>query len=198
MPFQAALERPGKRAIRMDIRKTGIFKETIETDAHGTACELIVRVCAFAVIRNPAAGSDFTQDLSALFDIGGKLGDTLMEDAVGMLGRPAVSYGKAAIVGTAGDMEHGGAFIHPRLGKPMRAAVGGGKSVIPSNVKIAAAGAQIDIPLGHKDEAWSFDHFDTMTVMIADAPLADEAVVLMAVADGGRPVPRVGKGPITD
>ena len=182
----------------MEIRKTGIFKETIETDAHGTACEPIVRVCAFAVMKNPAAGGDFTQDLSALFDIGGKLGDTLMEEAVGMLGRPAVSYGKAALVGTAGDMEHGGAFIHPRLGKPMRAAVGGGKSVIPSNVKIAAAGAQIDIPLGHKDEAWSFEHFDTMTVMIADAPRPGEAAVLMAVADGGRPVPRVGSGPITD
>jgi hypothetical protein len=95
-------------------------------------------------------------------------------------------------------MEQGGAMIHPKLGKPMRAAIGGGKAVIPSNAKITAPGASIDIPLGHKDEAWSFDHFDTMTITVADAPLPDEIVLCMAVADGGRPHPRVGSGPIPD
>ena len=104
----------------------------------------------------------------------------------------------SAVVGVAGDLEHGGAMIHPKLGKPMRAAVGGGKALIPSNAKVAAAGTSIDLPLGHKDEAWSFDHFDTMTVMIADAPRPDEIVLCMAVSDGGRPHPRVGSGPITN
>ena len=80
----------------------------------------------------------------------------------------------------------------------MRAAVGGGKSLIASNVKVAAMGAAIDLPLGHKDDAWSFDHFDTMTVMVADAPRPDEIVLCMAVADGGRAHPRVGSAPITD
>ena len=61
-----------------------------------------------------------------------------------------------------------------------------------------AAGVAIDLPLGHKDEAWSFDHFDTMTVMVADAPRPDEIVLCMAVSDGPRPHPRVGKGPITN
>jgi len=117
---------------------------------------------------------------------------------VKMLGGDPVSYGKAALVGIDGDLEHGGATIHPKLGKPMRAAVGGGKSLIPSNAKVVAAGAAMDLPLGHKDEAWSFDHFDTMTVMIADAPRPDEIVVCMAVSDGPRPNPRCGKGPITD
>jgi hypothetical protein len=120
-----------------------------------------------------------------------------MEEAVAQLGSPPVSYGKAAIVGIAGDLEHGGALIHPKLGKPMRAAVGGGKALIPSNAKVAAAGASIDLPLGHKDDPWSFDHFDTVTVTIADAPLAGEIVLLMAVTDGGRPHPRVGSAPIT-
>ena len=96
----------------------------------------------------------------------------------------------------AAQMEHGGALVHPKLGKPMRDAVGGGKSLIPSNVKIGAAGTSIDVPLGHKDDAWSFDHFDTMTVTIADAPLPEEVVVIMAVADGGRVNPRAGSGPI--
>lgn len=181
----------------MDIRKTGVFKETIKSDAYGTPCDPIDRVVAFAVIRNPYAGKH-VEDLSALFDAGGQLGEQLMDDAVGMLKGAPVSYGKAAIVGADGDLEHGGAAIHPKLGKPMRAAVGGGKSVICSNVKVAGVGAAMDIPLGHKDEAWSFDHFDTLTLMIGDAPRADEIVVCMAVSDGGRPLPRVGSGPITD
>jgi len=181
----------------MKIRKTVIIKETIEADGLGEVCNPIARVAALAVIQNPFAGRH-VEDLSPLFDIGGQLGERLMEDAVKLLAGPAVSYGKAAIVGVAGDLEHGGATIHPKLGKPMRAAVGGGKALIPSNAKVAAAGAAIDLPIGHKDEAWSFGHFDTMTVTIADAPRPDEIVVCMAVADGGRPHPRVGAGPITD
>lgn len=181
----------------MDIRKTVIMKEIIRADGVGETCDPITRVVAAAVIQNPFAGR-FVEDLSPLFDIGGQLGELLIGDAVEMLSGPPVSYGKAAIIGVAGDLEHGGAMIHPKLGKPMRAAVGGGKALIPSNAKVAAAGVPIDLPLGHKDEAWSFDHFDTVTVMIADAPRPDEIVLCMAVADGGRPHPRVGIGPITD
>ena len=181
----------------MKLRKTMIIKETTERDGSGKACDTITRVVAIAVIQNPFAGT-FVEDLSPHFDISGKLGTRLMDDAVAMLGGPPVSYGKAAIVGVEGDIEHGGAVIHPKLGKPMRAAVGGGTALIPSNAKVAAIGTPIDLPLGHKDEAWSFDHFDTMTVMVADAPRADEIVLCMAVADGGRPHPRVGSAPITD
>ncbi|PPR69525.1 MAG: hypothetical protein CFH03_01095 [Alphaproteobacteria bacterium MarineAlpha3_Bin2] len=181
----------------MDVRKTMIIKETIEADGFGKACDPITRVVAVAVIQNPFAGR-FVDDLSPLFDVSGQLGERLMGDAVDMLAGSPVSYGKAAIVGVDGEMEHGGAVLHPKLGKPMRAAVGGGKALIPSNAKVAAAGVPIDLPLGHKDEAWSFDHFDTMTVMVADAPRPDEIVVCMAVSDGPRPHPRVGSGPITD
>ena len=181
----------------MDIRKTMMIKETIEADGVGKACDPITRVVAVAVIRNPFAGR-FVEDLSSLFDSGGQRGARLMADAGKLLAGAPVSYGKAAIVGVAGDMEHGGAMIHPKLGKPMRAAVGGGKALIPANAKVAAAGVPIDLPLGHKDEAWSFDHFDTMTVMVADAPRPDEIVLCMAVSDGTRPHPRVGSVPITD
>ncbi len=181
----------------MDIRKIVVTKETVLADGVGASCAPITRVVAVAVVHNPFAGR-FEADLTALFDLGGALGERLMADAVAMLAGPPVSYGKAAIVGVNGDLEHGGAMIHPKLGKPMRAAVGGGKSLIPSNAKVAAAGTAIDLPLGHKDEAWSFDHFDTMTVMVADAPRADEIVLCMAVADGGRPHPRCGSKPITD
>jgi len=181
----------------MKLRKTMIIKETTERDGSGKACDTITRVVAIAVIQNPFAGT-FVEDLSPLFDTSGKLGTPLMDDAVAMLGGPPVSYGKAAIVGVEGDIEHGGAVIHPKLGKPMRAAVGSGAALIPSNAKVAAIGTPIDLPLGHKDEAWSFDHFDTMTVMVADAPRADEIVLCMAVTDGGRPHPRVGSAPITN
>jgi hypothetical protein len=71
-----------------------------------------------------------------------------------------------------------------------------GKSVIPSNVTIGTPAATIDVPLGHKDEAWSFDHFDTVTVSVADAPKPDEIVIVLAFADGGRPIPRCGTCPI--
>ena len=180
----------------MEIRKTTVVHETIESDGYGESCEPISRVAVLVVVCNPLAGQ-FVEDLSPLFDIGGELGNMMMDRAVSLLGGNPISYGKAAIVGSDGEMEHGGAVIHPKLGKPMRAAVGGGQSVIPSNCKVAAMGTPIDIPLGHKDEPWSFDHFDTMTVMVADAPRTDEILVCMAVADGGRTHPRVGSGPVT-
>ena len=181
----------------MDVRKTLLIKEIIETDGSGEACDPITRVAAMAVVRNPFAGR-FGEDLSPLFDMGGVLGDRLMAEAVAALGGPPVSYGKAALVGVNGDLEHGGALIHPKLGKPMRASVGGGKALIPSNAKVGAIGASVDLPLGHKDEAWSFDHLDTITLMVGDAPRPDEIVLFMALADGGRPLPRVGSGPIAD
>ena len=181
----------------MTLRKTLLLKEVIEADNVGKACSPITRVVAMAVFQNPFAGR-FEEDLSPLFDISRALGERLMEDVVAQLAGPPVSYGKAAIVGVDGDLEHGGAVIHPKLGKPMRDAVGGGAALIASNAKVAALGSPIDMPLGHKDEAWSFNHFDTITVMVADAPRPDEIVLCMGVADGGRPHPRVGSAPITD
>jgi Amino acid synthesis len=123
------------------------------------------------------------------------LGERLMPDLVKLLDGPAVSYGKGALVGVDSEMEHGGACVQPMLGKPMRA-IGGGKAVISSNVKVAAAGASLDVPLGHKGDAWSFPHFDTITVSVADAPRPNEILVVMAIADGGRLRNRCGTEPI--
>jgi Amino acid synthesis len=176
------------------VRKLVFVEERVLAEAGQEAAAPIFRVAGIAVIANPFAGHGYVADLSPLFDLGAMLGETIMPDVVRRLAGPPVSYGKAAIVGVSGDFEHGGALIHPKLGKPMRAAVGGGEAIISSNVKVAAAGVAIDVPLAHKDDIWSFDHFDTMTVMIADAPRPDEIVVIMIAADGGRPAPRVGKG----
>ncbi|HSF06732.1 MAG TPA: amino acid synthesis family protein [Methylomirabilota bacterium] len=177
----------------MDVRKIVMTSEEILGEMNQRLPRPIRRVAGIAVIANPYAGRH-VEDLSALFDVGASLGDLMMKRIVDLLGNPVVGYGKAAVVGTSGDIEHGAAILHPKLGKPMRAAVGGGEAIIPSNNKVGAAGTAIDVPLGNKDNVWSFDDFDTMTVMVADAPRPDEIVVVMAVADGGRPRPRVGKG----
>lgn len=178
-----------------DLRKCVFVEDTVYADGHFTPCDPVCRVAVLAVVRNPLAGR-FESDLGVLFEIGADLGVRLAEEAVRRLGKPPVSYGKAAIVGVNGDMEQGGAIIHPRLGAPMRAATGGGNAVIPSNVKIGGPGTAIDLPLGHKDNPWSFDHFDTMTLMLADAPGPDEIVAILAYASGGRPLPRCGTGPV--
>jgi hypothetical protein len=179
----------------MDVRKIVYTVEEIYSENGVRLPRPVRRAAASAVIDNPFAGRK-VDDLSPLFDVGAGLGDLVMKRLTDLLGGPAVSYGKAAIVGANGEMEHGGAILHPKLGKPMRAAIGGGQAIIPSNAKVAAPGASIDVPLGHKDDVWSFDHFDTMTVMVPDAPRADEIVIVIAVADGGRPRPRVGQGRI--
>ena len=179
----------------MDLRKHLIVVEEIGSEAGHRLMRPVRRVAGIVVVANPFAGRA-VDDLSSLFDLGAAAGDFLMKRLADVLGSPAVSYGKGAVVGTAGEMEHGAACVHPKLGRPMRAAVGGGEALIPSNVKVGAAGSTIDVPLGHKDDAWSFDHFDTMTLMVPDAPRPDEIVIAMAIADGGRPRPRSGKGRI--
>jgi len=178
----------------LHIRRSLLLRDTVTSDMGQTANRPIVRAVAMAVIGNPFAGR-YVEDLTELFEAGRSLGEQLMPDLVRLLPHSPVSYGKGAIVGLDGEFEHGGACIHPMLGKPMRAAVGGGKAVIPSNVKVAACGASLDVPLTHKDDSWSFDHFDTVTVSMPDAPRADEIVVVMAVADGGRLHPRCGTAP---
>ena len=177
----------------MKLRKLVHTKETISADAGKPVAQAITRAAAIAVLANPFARS-FVDDLSPLFDEGAELGTLVMDDLVKLLARPAVAYGKGAIVGVGGEIEHGAALIHPRLGHPIRKAVGGGEAIISSNVKIGGPGTTIDVPLAHKDNIWAFDYLDTMTISVADAPLPDEIVVVIAISDGTRPHPRVGKG----
>ena len=179
----------------VEIRKTQIVCERIAIEFGQTLATPITRVAGLAVVKNPFAGR-FVQDLSPMFEIGKVVGELLAGELAGMLAGPAVAYGKGAIVGLAGEKEHGGACVHPMLGKPMRGAIGGGKAVIVSNVKVAPAGTPLDVPVGHKDNEFSFDHFDTMTVFVPDAPRPDEIVVALVLADAGRPLPRCGSAPI--
>jgi hypothetical protein len=154
------------------------------------------QAAAIAVIKNPYAGR-FSHDLSQLEEAGAELGGLLVERALAALGVPggaAQSYGKAAIVGEAGEREHAAAVLHPRLGKPVREVIGPARAIIPSATKMGGPGTEIDCPLHHKDDAWTFSHFDAMTVALPDAPRADEIVVVLAITDSGRPLHRVGEG----
>jgi hypothetical protein len=152
------------------------------------------RAVACAVIDNPFAGR-FEKDLSPLMEIGAELGDLLTRRCLAALGvgpERAESFGKAAIVGEGGELEHAAALLHPKMGGPVRAALGKGPALIPSAKKMGGMGAAIDVPLGHKDAAFVRSHFDAVEARVHDAPRRDEIVVAIAITDSGRPLPRVG------
>ena len=176
------------------VRKYQIIVEEISIEMGQAIDPPTRKAVAIAVIQNPFAGR-FEQDLEVLMEIGAELGDVLGQKAVAALGiRPAQaeSYGKAAVVGEDGELEHAAAILHPRLGAPLRAAVGKGAALVPSAKKRGGMGTPIDVPLGHKDAAYVRSHFDAIEVRVTDAPRADELMVCVAVTDSGRPLPRVG------
>ncbi|MFS2102682.1 amino acid synthesis family protein [Variovorax sp. Varisp85] len=152
------------------------------------------RAVAIAVIENPYAGR-YSENLDELIAIGEELGALLGQKAVKALGiepGQAQSYGKAAIVGERGELEHAAAILHPKLGAPLRAAVEKGAALVPSAKKLGTLGTAIDVPLGHKDAAFVRSHFDAIEARVSDAPRANEIVVAVAVTGSGRPLPRIG------
>lgn len=152
------------------------------------------KALAMAVIDNPCAGR-YVENLDELIAIGEELGGLLGSKCVQALGiapGQAQSYGKAAIVGEAGELEHAAAILHPKLGAPLRQAVEKGAALVPSSKKRGGLGTAIDVPLGHKDAAFVRSHFDAMEARVADAPRANEIVVAVVVTDSGRPLPRIG------
>lgn len=176
------------------IRKILTFVEETRSEMGRDVNPPTRRAAAAAVIENPFAGK-YVEDLSELMDIGEELGGLLAERAVAALGIPGPSvesYGKAAAVGENGELEHAAAILHPKLGAPVRKALGKGAALIPSSKKRGGLGVPLDIPLGHKDAAFVRSHFDGMEIRIADAPRANEIVVAVAVTDSGRPLARVG------
>jgi hypothetical protein len=180
--------------MKAKIRKLLVQVEEVRQEAGKEITPPVRKAAAVAVIENPFAGR-YEEDLTPLMDIGEEMGDLLGRRAVAALGiqpAQAQSYGKAAIVGEAGELEHAAAILHPKLGKPLRAAVEKGAALVPSAKKRGGIGAPIDVPLGHKDAAFVRSHFDAMEVRISDAPRANEILVAVVVTDSGRPLPRVG------
>jgi len=184
----------GNGAVAAIVRKYLVVVETTRREMGQELAAPARKAAAIAVIENPFAGRDVA-DLEELMAIGEELGGVLGEQAVAALGvAPAAieSFGKAAIVGEAGELEHAAAILHPRLGKPLRAAVEKGAALVPSAKKMGGIGTAIDVPLGHKDAAYVRSHFDAMEVRVPDAPRAGEIVVAIALTDCGRPRPRIG------
>jgi hypothetical protein len=181
----------------LEIHKSAILVEDILTEMGKKLVRPIRRVASIAVIQNPYSGG-YTADLSVLYDFGEMLAKTLAKNALKALEvepEAVESYGKGAIVGTAGEIEHGHAIIHPKFGSPVREALGGrehSKAGIPSTVKIGAPGTHVDIPLQCRMASLVRSHYDSFEVNLADAPKCDEILIALAMSNGGRPLARIG------
>lgn len=176
------------------IRKITTVVEETHADGQVTCAPPTRKAAAAVVFKNPFAGT-YQEDLGQLITWSESLGEMLTKKAVAALGiapEAVHSYGKGAVVGAAGELEHCAAIMHPALGKPMRDNVGGGKALIPSAKKRGYPGVTIDVPVHFKDAAFVRSHFDAMEVRLADAPMADELVLIVVVTDAGRPAARVG------
>ena len=176
------------------IRKIIVQTDEVRVEMGRDVQPPVRKALAMAVIENPFAGR-YVENLDELIAIGEELGGLLgarCVQALGIAPGDAHSYGKAAIVGEAGELEHAAAILHPKLGAPLRVAVEKGAALVPSSKKMAGLGTAIDVPLGHKDAAYVRSHFDAMEARVADAPRANEIVVAVVVTDSGRPLPRVG------
>ncbi|WP_432635993.1 amino acid synthesis family protein [Albidovulum sp.] len=180
--------------MKADIRKIAVWVEETHREMGRDIAPATRKAVAVAVIANPFAGR-YVEDLTDLMEIGAELGGLLGDRCVRALGiepHQAESYGKAAMVGENGELEHAAAILHPKLGAPLRAAVEKGAALVPSSKKMGGPGQDLDVPLGHKDAAYVRSHFDGVEVRMNDAPRANEIMVAVAVTDSGRPLPRVG------
>lgn len=181
----------------MDIRKTVTVVEEINSEYGARAKEPLRRVAIGTVFRNPLAGKPAGADIQPLIDLSLELGAIMTQSALAALGATPSqlrSYTKAALVGTAGDLEHGAAMIHPRLGMAMRRAIRRGRVIIPGHAKVGPPGTGVDLLFGPLDEGWDLDAVDSTPVVIHDSPRPDEILLWVGYATGPRVNAR-SKGP---
>jgi hypothetical protein len=181
----------------MDIRKTVTLVEEINSEYGVRAKVPLRRVAIAAVFKNPLAGKPAGADLGPLIEHSLELGVSLTKTAMAALGATPGelrAYTKAAVVGTGGDLEHGAAMIHPRLGMAMRRTLKRGRVIIPGHAKVGPPGTSVDLIYGPLDEGWDLDAFDSTPVLIHDAPRPEEIVLWIGYATGPRVNARC-KGP---
>jgi Amino acid synthesis len=176
----------------LDIRTIVTLKEEVLTEAGSSDGEPLVKVAAAGVVTNPYVGRPLSEDLSELVEPSAELGRLLGERAAAALGAPVQSYGKAALVGTAGELEHAVAIKTTVMGEAFRDAIGGATAWLPSVSKRCGPGTSVDVPLCCKDEVWVRSHYDSISVTFPDAPHPDEVVLILAVASRGRMHARLG------
>ena len=177
----------------LKIRKIVTYTEEIFIEGDKPVKERCVIGAAMAVIKNPYAGRGFVEDLSPMIEaFSPKLSTLLVKKVVDLIGGEVEAYGKGALVGTAGEIEHGSGIIHTRkFGNPFRDAVEG-KSSLPSAEKRGVCGSSIDMALKHKIDNKTRSHHMSFEVRIPDAPFPDEIVIICAASTKGRPHPRIG------
>ncbi|MGZ0716254.1 amino acid synthesis family protein [Pseudomonas palleroniana] len=176
------------------IRKWYSFVEETLANETGQLAdgEPVFKYAVAAVIANPYAGL-YSEDLSQLIEPSPLLGEEFGRRIQALAGsRQIQSYGKAILVGSAGEYEHGNAFLTNPAADPVRVALGGGKSWVPSTGKRGGPGSTIDVPLAHKDALYVRSHYDSFSLTFGDGPSPDEIVVIWAFATRGRLHARLG------
>lgn len=180
--------------MELQIRKIATGVEETHHDGGPVLARPVKKGFAAAILQNPYAGTfveDLTPFMEALKPLGLELSRRLAELLAGGDVSRIDAYGKGAIVGEGGELEHA-ALWHVPGGYAMREVLGGALAIVPSAKKLAGVGARIDIPIHHKDAAYVRSHFDALEVGVPDAPRADELLVVLVMASGGRPHARVG------
>lgn len=175
------------------IRKRLTQIEEIFHEGGKPAREPLRRGAVLCVIRNPFAGR-YVEDIAGFMDDLTPLGVAMARALLGALGGdPALihSYGKGAIVGSAGELEHG-ALWHVPGGYAMREILGEAKAIVPSAKKVGGPGTRLDVPITHINASYVRSHFDAMEVGISDAPRADEILLALVMTTGSRIHARVG------
>ncbi len=175
------------------IRKKLTCMEEIFHEGGPVASKPLRRAAALAVIRNPFAGA-YVADIESFMDDLKPLGLDLARALIAALGGDAKiieGYGKGAIVGSAGEIEHG-ALWHVPGGYAMRQVLGGAKAIVASTKKVGGPGTRLDVPITHINASYVRSHFDAMEVGINDAPRADEIVLALVMTTGARVHARVG------
>jgi amino acid synthesis protein len=175
------------------LRKTLIAVEEIFHEGGPAAPHPLKRGVALAVIRNPFAGR-YVEEIQGFMEDLKPLGLRMATDLIRALGGNAKTiegYGKGAIVGAAGEIEHG-ALWHVPGGYAMREALGGAKAIVPSTKKVGGPGTRLDVPVTHINASYVRSHFDAVEVGLADAPRSDEMVLALVMTTGARIHARVG------
>lgn len=177
------------------LRKLVLYRDVVLTEAGEVPAQPAGRASVAAVIRNPWVGAGPSTDLSPQQErVAPVLAKVLTDRLIGALGGvdEIEAFGKAAVVGTAGEIEHAGALIHtPYFGNLVREFLQG-ESIICFADTRAGAGETLIVPLWHKTLAATRSHYQTISARVPDAPRADEIVVIAAASTGPRPHPRIG------
>lgn len=176
----------------ISVRKSQLILDKIWHDGGPAVTEPRRRGAILTVIKNPFAGR-YVEEIQSFMKPLESLGVGMARELAEALGGPKAiqSYGKAALVGLDGELEHG-ALWHAPGGYSMREVLGGTKAIVPSTKKVGPAGARIDVPLHHINAAYVRSHFDAIEVGINDAPKADEIIYVLAMGTGPRVHDRAG------